>query len=102
MFIVNITFQVPHNHYEKWRELILHLFIPACTGTEKISGYRFQRVLTQTDPEGASYCLQFLAESPQTAQNLTTKTIEQAISKMQKDYPEPLLHFVTILKEIPL
>jgi Domain of unknown function (DUF4286) len=63
MFIYNVTIQVDWSIHEAWLQWMTDVHIPEVMNTNCFTKYQFVRLLETDEAEGATYAVQYYAES---------------------------------------
>ena len=99
MILYNVTYQIDHEIESQWLEWMKLSFLPRIMATGYFDNFRLYKLLDDRN-EGATYSIQFFAESLRKVQIYLEKEASLFAGEMNTRYRNKLVAFRTVLQEI--
>lgn len=100
MFIYNLTVLVNVSIEEKWKLWMHESYIPEVMETDCFTGFRFVRLLDMNEEEGATYALQFFAETIEDYNRFKSLHAPSIEDRKRKKWGDDFVSFATIMQVI--
>lgn len=93
--LVNETFIVDHSFTNKWAEWVSQNLLLELSKTGKIHNILLNRILTNHNPDGESYAIQFIVPESTIEIILSNPSVQQSRNKMFEIFKDKIASFQT-------
>jgi hypothetical protein len=101
MIIYNVTCNIPLSIEAEWVHWMKHEHIPEVIATEKFTGFKMLKLLTEVDGnEGVNYAIQYFCHSMDDYNDYADNHGPALKAKTYAKYGEQVLAFRTLLEEV--
>jgi hypothetical protein len=101
MIIYNVTCNIPSEIEQEWVHWMKHEHIPEVIATEKFTGFKMLKLLTEVDGnEGVNYAIQYYCQSVDDFNDYAFNYGPALKAKTAAKYGDKVLAFRTLLEEV--
>lgn len=93
--LVNETFIVDHSIVNKWKEWFSQNLLKALIEIKQINNLLFSRIITDFNPDGESFALQFIVPESTCDKVLSNTSVQEARIKMFEIFRDKIASFQT-------